>query len=46
MLLVTLFEQPERLVFVAEARINRRNFIEIDISVPFIAWLTSLGERR
>src|ERR1700730_13687990 len=33
MVLVSLFEQPERLVFVAESRINRRNFIEIDISV-------------
>src|ERR1700694_854343 len=33
MLLVSLFEQPERLIFVAESRINRRNCIEIDISV-------------
>src|SRR6266852_3289455 len=33
MLLVSLFEQPERLVFVAESRINLRNLIEIDISV-------------
>ena len=33
MLLVSLFEQPERLVFVAESRINLRNCIEIDISV-------------
>src|ERR1700675_4068756 len=33
MLLVSLFEQPERLIFVAESRINLRNCIEIDISV-------------
>jgi hypothetical protein len=33
MLFVTLFEQPESLVFVGEACINRRNKIEIDISV-------------
>src|ERR1700751_950324 len=33
MLLIGLFEQAERLVFVAEARINLRNLIEIDISV-------------
>src|ERR1700732_5615226 len=33
MLCITFFEQPERLVFAAESRINRRNFIEIDISV-------------
>src|SRR6266852_5275572 len=33
MLLVSLFEQPERLVLVAESRVNLRNCIEIDISV-------------
>src|SRR6266446_3948751 len=33
MLLVSLFEQPERLVFVAESRINCRRYIEIDISM-------------
>src|SRR5713226_1841527 len=33
MLFISLFEQPEGLVFVAEACINRRNLIEIDISV-------------
>jgi hypothetical protein len=31
MLCVTFFEQAERLVFVAEARINSRNWIEIDV---------------
>src|ERR1039458_944837 len=33
MLFVTLFEQPECLVFVAEVRINSRNLIEIDIGM-------------
>src|SRR6266852_3123960 len=33
MLLESLFEQPERLVSVAESRINLRNCIEIDIGV-------------
>src|SRR3984893_17928264 len=33
MLLVSLFEQPERLVSVPESRINLRNCIEIDIGV-------------
>src|SRR6202521_1416073 len=33
MLLVTLFEQPERLVFVAESRINRCKLVKIDVSV-------------
>src|SRR6266851_6121715 len=33
MLLVSLFEQPERLIFVAESHINLGDCIEIDISV-------------
>ena len=33
MLLVAPFEQPERLVFVAESRVNSRAAIEIDIGV-------------
>ena len=33
MLLIGLFEQPERLVLVVECRINLRNLIEINISV-------------
>src|SRR5438309_10418209 len=32
MLLVSPFEQPERIVFVAESRISLRHLIEIDIS--------------
>jgi hypothetical protein len=32
-LFVTFFKQPERLVFVAEAPVNLRNLIEIDITV-------------
>src|SRR5216684_4585322 len=33
MLLVSLFEKPERLIFVSKARINCRRYIEIDISM-------------